>query len=90
MYEVHFRRHLDSKEDFVCTAKGILTLAEARKKRRVSGDLVVHRGTHEIVMSEEWLWEWEKKDPHSYARKAISTDRRILVGSPIIICNCYE
>lgn len=70
MYEIHFRRWHNTPRDF--SRVGVATtLDEAREKRCMSGDLVVHADTHQVVKSPEWLWDWEKQDPDSYAQRAI-------------------
>lgn len=71
MYEIHHRRSISSEDDFVLIAKGVRTLAEAQLLRAVSGDLVVDRDTRKIVLSDEWLFGWEKADPRCYAQRAI-------------------
>lgn len=77
MYEVHYRRWFDTPDDYsvVGTAK---TIEEAAKLRQVSGDLVVHADTHEIVIDgfqfpwpSLWLFPWEQIDYDCYARRAI-------------------
>lgn len=47
-----------------------LTLEEAAKARRVSGDLVCGVD-HMPVADEAWLWDFEKADPTSYAKRMI-------------------
>lgn len=47
------------------------TLEEAKEKRAVAGDLVVYNNPGsihfpEIVKSNEWLWDWEKKSKWRY------------------------
>lgn len=72
MYEIHHRRFFHSRRDFARIASGVPTLEEAKARRQVSGDLVVHADTYEVVKSDEWLWDWEKKEERpGYARKAI-------------------
>lgn len=76
MYELHFRRWFDTKEDrSVCGRFDCL--AEASDARKVSGDLVVYSGTNDVVLDPTWLWEWEKKDPTAYARKAIEWEKSV-------------
>jgi len=55
------------------------TLEQARHARIVSGDLVVHAETLEIVENPEWLWWWERKNYQCYAQRAIG--KRLKVGS---------
>lgn len=47
------------------------TLEDAKNARKVSGDLVVFKGTTNIVPDEGWLWDWEREDPQTYANKAV-------------------
>lgn len=79
MYDIIHFRHLGQPDDgFVTIATGLATLAEARDRREVSGDVVVHTGTFQVVKSDEWLWDWEKvkttdsyHNGQSYAARAI-------------------
>jgi hypothetical protein len=71
MYEIHFRRSFNSKTDYTVIARNIDTLEEAEKLRVVSGDLVVWADTHEVVKDPAWLFDWERKDPNSYAMRAM-------------------
>lgn len=70
MYEIHHRRSLFSTNDYalIGTAE---TIEEAKEKRVVSGDLVVHAVTHNVVQDIGWLWDWERNNPQSYAFRAI-------------------
>lgn len=70
MFEIHFRKWRDNPQAFSLVGKAT-TLEEARDKRCMSGDLVVHAGTHRIVKSQKWLWDWEQKNSDSYAQRAI-------------------
>lgn len=63
-YEIRYYRDLD--HDYVLLAT-CATLAEARELRAVSGDLVVDAETNTVVADADWLWDWEKTDPQSYA-----------------------
>ena len=74
LYQVHFRRSAHSKKDYVLIepSLGLNTLEKAKAARSVSGDLVVSWHTHEVIQSEDWLFDWEKADPNCYARKAMS------------------
>lgn len=69
MYDIIFMNDADlSKKSFTVLKSGIQTLLGARNARGVSGDLVVHHGTNNIVHSEEWLWDWELREGmESYA-----------------------
>jgi hypothetical protein len=70
MYEVHYRRWLDTPKDYSKVGEAS-TLEEAKNFRAVSGDLVVHRDTHKVVKDSAWLWDWERADPQCYAQRAI-------------------
>ena len=74
MFEVHFRRDVGSREDFVFLGR-FGSLSEAAGARRVSGDLVVGSGTGLVVDSDDWLFGWEKDDDSCYARRAMLIDR---------------
>jgi hypothetical protein len=51
---------------------GCDTLEEAKKLRKVSGDIVIDPKKVSIVKDEAWLWDWEKeKKEASYAWKLI-------------------
>jgi hypothetical protein len=71
MFDIHHRRHFFSTTDRGVMAERLPTLEAAKNARFVSGDLVVYSGTNDIVPSEEWLWDWEKKSEHCYAKNAI-------------------
>lgn len=76
MYDIVHMRHwqfpLDLRqEEAAIIHRGVKTLAEARDLRFVSGDLVVYSGTMKIVPDDEWLWDWEKNSPQSYAQRGI-------------------
>lgn len=72
LYEIHFRRDADTKEDFVNVGPlGLDSLEKAKEARKVSGDLVVYYWTKEVVKDPSWLWDWEKNDPNCYAQRAI-------------------
>ena len=72
MFDIHFRRHFNSKNDYVEVKRNLDTLEQARDSRAVSGDLVVFAGTMDVVPSDEWLWDWEKQDSQSYAQRAMN------------------
>lgn len=71
MYEVQFRRFYTRTGDFTPIKRGLLTLAEAKAAREVSGDLVVESATDRIVTDKSWLWDYELADERSYAHAAI-------------------
>ena len=71
MFEIHFRRDIDTKEDFVLVAKGLSSLEKALDERVVAGDLVVDETTHDVVTNPSWLFDWERTDPNCYAQRAI-------------------
>ena len=71
MYEVHFRRHMCNKHDKIVIKKDCSNLQEAKEARRVSGDLVVYADSHKVVENFAWLWDFELRDPKSWARLAI-------------------
>ena len=75
LYSVRFRRD-NCPSDFVSIAEDLLSLVQAKKARQASGDLVVHTKTNRVVTNPFWLWDWEKKDPKSYASKAIEAERK--------------
>lgn len=60
------RKGLVQKVDYKVVAKSA-TLAEAKEKRQISGDLV-YTAEGVIVNNPEWLFDWEKEDPKSYAK----------------------
>jgi len=71
MYAIHFRRWFNRPDDRQVIAEHLPTLEDAKALRFLSGDLVVYDGTDEIVPLLDWLWGWEKLDPHCYAQQAI-------------------
>ena len=73
MYAIHFRKDFNTPNNFTIIADN-LSLPEAKRLRVVSGDLVVNQKTKKVVQSDYWLWDWEKKDPSCYARKAMAAD----------------
>mgnify|MGYP007017461403 CR=1 FL=1 len=52
-----------------------VSLEDAALDRKVSGDLVVHVETLQIVQDKGWLWGWEFKNPDCYAQKMMHRDR---------------
>ena len=63
-YDYFYRVH--------CVAASLTSLEAAKDARQQSGDVVVYHGSRDVVKSGAWLWDWERKDPNSYARKKIS------------------
>lgn len=81
MYEIQHRRTFDELKPTEPIHKNIKTLSEAKAIRYASGDLVIETETNKIVCSEEWLFEWEKKDPNSFAKKMISLQIKFNKGN---------
>jgi hypothetical protein len=54
-------------QSYQVVAAGLETLQEAKSKRVISGDVVVHHGTTVVVKDPSWLWDWERDNPQSYA-----------------------
>ncbi len=76
MYEVQFRGHcFDRQAEIACSILGLLTLEDAKKARKLSGDLVIDSATGRIVTNTSWLFDWELLDPTSYAHEAIKWQR---------------
>ena len=73
MYSIVSRRWYDTPEDMVVLHSGILSIQEVRKLRLISGDLVVDKNGI-VIQHDKWLFDWEKKDPTCYARKAQEWD----------------
>lgn len=70
MYSVIFRNdHRPS--DFVVIASGLTSLVQARKAREASGDLVIHTHSGQIVQNPYWLWDYERRNPDSYAHREL-------------------
>ena len=59
--------------DGVYVARSLQTIEAARDARQVSGDIVVHAGTSDVVQDYAWLWDWEQ--PDSYALRAIEAQK---------------
>ncbi len=76
MYQIQIRHdtNVTSGAILLYGGKIFYSLKEAEEARKVSGDLVVHFGTGRVVNSQDWLWEWEKKDFKCYAQRAIKND----------------
>lgn len=76
MYEIQFRKHtlMDNGHPI---HQNIQTLAEAKALRAMSGDLVIDSYTKKVVISDEWLFDWEKKNSKSCAFRAISMQLRV-------------
>jgi hypothetical protein len=70
MYAIHYRRDLHDRDSTLLVIGGLATLEEANARRTVSGDLVVD-SENRVVKDDAWLFEWEKKDPTCYARRAM-------------------
>jgi len=66
---VHVR---DATGELLVLHSGVSSVEDAKNLRKCSGDLVVYGGTNHVVVSNEWLWEWEKEDPTSYASRCIA------------------
>lgn len=60
----------DSTFEFVVRAGPYLTLEEAKEGRWCSGDLVVDHNYLPLV-SQGWLFHWEKLDSNCYANRMI-------------------
>lgn len=50
------------------------SLEDAKAKRVVSGDLVFLDG--KVCSDPSWLWDWEKADPDSYAKRCLERETR--------------
>lgn len=75
LYDILFPRGYTDMKDSTLIAEG-LTKPQAILLRVVSGDLVVHHGTHDLVTEPWWLFGWElDEDRDSYARRAIQHHR---------------
>lgn len=61
----------DSTDSFVKIAEAA-SLKEALALRKVGGDLVVD-SDYKPVNSHEWLFDWEKSNKSSYARRMIDS-----------------
>ena len=73
MYTVVFPRDYHTVEtDHTQVAEGrsFSTLEGAAVNRCASGDIVLFNGR--VVLSQKWLWDWEKADPNSFAQKVLS------------------
>lgn len=72
MYEVRYCRYSVGTRTLFkgrhCEGR-FKTLEEAKKARKVSGDLVLQN--NKVVDSKEWLWDWEKNDPTSHAMRML-------------------
>ena len=65
MFDVIFQN--DYHGQYSVVASGLKTVAEAKKRRHVRGDIVVYHGTTNIVRNKAWMWKCEVEEPHSYA-----------------------
>lgn len=72
MYEIQFRKYslVDNGHPI---RTNIFTLAEASLLRETNGDLVICSDTKRVVISDNWLWDWERAQPISkcYAKQAM-------------------
>jgi hypothetical protein len=71
LYDIIFQNDYRGHYSVVATVD---TLAKARNARTVSGDIVVYHKTTQVVRDKEWLWDWEKDDPHCYAVRRMEMD----------------
>lgn len=86
-YQIRYYRDLD--DDYVLLAT-CTTLDEARDLRKVSGDLVVDAETNTVVADPQWLWDWEKTDPQSYAQHYLGRHRPgTLIGPHVELFGRY-
>ncbi len=61
----------DSTGKYVVLHRNI-PLVKAGHLRKVSGDLVVEKGTSKVIKSKLWLWDWELKNPNCYAHRKVT------------------
>lgn len=61
--------------DRVVLKTGLMTLEEVRNAREMSGDYPIFTQSGRLVLSDSWLWEWEKKNPHCYAQQVLKAAR---------------
>jgi len=64
-----FVAYIHDTEKYGTIFASYVSLTQAVRSRVVAGDLVFNND-NTINQSEDWLWDWEKKDPKCYARKA--------------------
>lgn len=69
-YEIRWIRDI-YPYDYAVLATNIKTLEEARSRRVTTGDLVFYVNTNTIVEDTAWLWDFEKDNPTSYARRQL-------------------
>jgi hypothetical protein len=76
MYEIQFRKHMleDNGHPLI---SGLRTLKDAKAARCMSGDLVIDSNTKKVVVSDGWLFDWEKADRKSCAHLAVSAQLRV-------------
>lgn len=69
-FQVRFYRdYFNRRSAFVFIGEAA-TLEQAKALRKTNGDLVTDsRGN--VVRSEQWLWNWERKDSKSLAKMAV-------------------
>lgn len=60
----------DSTRQALLQAGPFKCLSDAANARKVSGDLIVD-GKGYVVQDPAWLWDYEKKDPSSYAHQCL-------------------
>ena len=72
MYYVIHPRSLKDLSDCVVLSGPHISLVQAKEHRAVSGDLVIN-SVGDVVQNTFWLWNWEKDDPQSYARRSLLT-----------------
>ena len=77
MFDIITRRDNDKINDYCVIKTGFSTLAEAGIARDVSSDLVVFNGTSIVVNDTQWLFPWEKLQPHSYAHRALRDGKTV-------------
>ena len=81
MYEIRYYQDWNSQYILIATCA---SLDEARELRKVSGDLVVDSTTNVVVADPRWLWDWETKAEHSYARQHLGRHRPGTIAGPYI------
>lgn len=67
----------DGTKQHTVLKTNIKTLKEANAARWASGDLVVYAGTLDVITDDEWLWDWEKKNPGSYAYRKVMKAKKV-------------
>lgn len=59
---------------FVVLKDNLRTLEAASSARKFSGDLVVDKRTYKVPADATWLWDWERKDPTTYAHRHLDKE----------------